>query len=135
MKNQFYKVLTFTVLFGHMIAFISCDKDKDNNENLTIGEIVINPESYYGKTVTLEGKYGGWSNNSLCDYENIGIKTRSDVFIYDETGCIYLTGDYQILYQEMELNPTDTLCIGSKIKIEAIVSQFDEKPILGDFED
>ncbi len=134
-NNQFYKSLTFAVLFGLMIAFMSCDKDKESNENLTIEEIVLNPESYYGKTVTLEGKYGGWSDNSLCDYENIAIKMRSDVFIYDETGCIYMTGDYQILYKEIELNPTDTSCLGSKIEIRAIVSLFDGKPILGDFED
>ncbi len=130
---QFYKASAFVFLFGFMLTLISCDKNSENVKRPTIKEIVENPESYYGKTVNLEGQYGGWSDNALCDYESIVMKTRNDVYIYDETGCIYLTGSYEILFNEMELNPTDTSCIGSNIEIEALVSQFDGKPILGDF--
>jgi hypothetical protein len=37
----------------------------------------------------------------------------------------------EILYKENELNPTNFDSIGAKIRIKAVVSLIDEKPILG----
>jgi len=123
-----------TILIISLSLLISCEKEGTTaKENPTIEEIISNPELYEGKTVIIDGKFGGWSGNLPCDYENMVIRTRSDVIIYDETGCLYMTGDFEVLYKEKELDPGDKDNIGANLKIKAIVSLLEGKPILGQF--
>lgn len=58
--------------------------------------------------------------------------TRSDQIIYDETGCLYMSGVKEVLYKEKELSPIDENSIGTPLKVKAIVRLIDGKPILSD---
>lgn len=103
----------------------------DLPDKLTIDMIMANPQEFIGKTVVLEGKFGGWGGELSCDYSNLAMKTKSDTILYDDTGCIYMTGELKILSQEKNLDPSDPSNIGSSLKVEGVVSLIDGKPILG----
>jgi hypothetical protein len=129
MKNSIW-----TVIIGLSLALYGCGKEKTTlDEQPTIAEIVTEPALYEGKTVIIDGKFGGWSHVPQCDDAHIVIRMRSDVMIYDETGCLYMTGDYEVLYNEKELNPWDKDNIGADLRIKALVSLIEGKPILGEF--
>lgn len=100
-------------------------------ENPKIIDIVSYPNIYEGKTVIIDGKFGGWSGTLPCCYEHMGGVTRSDVIIYDDTGCIYLTYNYEVLDKEKELDPWVQDNIGANLKIKTIVSLHDGKAYLG----
>jgi len=100
---------------------------------IKISDIVLNPSKYDGKTVTLDGKYGGWSGNLPCDYANMAMKTRSDAIFYDETGCIYMAvGDgVDIISGGENINPMEASNVGEDITVQAVVTLIDGRPILG----
>ena len=104
-------------------------------ETHKLGDIISNPSLYDGKTVIIEGKFGGWGGNFACNNENIVLYTKSDSIIYDDSGCLYMiaraSSGIEILYKEKQLDPMDQSNIGGNITIKAVVSLIDGKPILG----
>ncbi|MBW2992929.1 hypothetical protein KY345_06995 [Candidatus Woesearchaeota archaeon] len=106
-------------------------KHKDVKTNATLGDIISNPKLYEGKTVVVEGTYGGWLGDLPCDYNKMVMMYKSDAIIYDSTGCLYVTVGAEYLDNEKgRLNPR-TIDLGTKIKIRSVVSIVDGKPILG----
>jgi hypothetical protein len=99
-----------------------------------LGDIISNPSLYSGKTVIIEGKFGGWGGNYACNNEAV-LYTKSDSIIYDDSGCLYMvaraSSGIEVLYKEKELDPMDQSNIGGNITIKAVVSLIDGKPILG----
>ncbi len=121
-----------------------CDNAKQTCENFgveaktnpKIEDIISNLNLYSGKTVIIEGKYGGWGVlPAYCDYNKIGVATRSDAFIYDETGCIFICAScygVEYLYTETHIDPLNETTYGTNIKVNAFVDIDNEgKPILG----
>lgn len=129
MEQKYYLIFLIIAVIG--VIFISGCIQQEVKESSTIGEIISNPNLYEGKTVIIDGKFGGWSGNLSCDYENMAMKTRSDTIIYDETGCLYMSGELVVLYKEKELDPRDKDNVGGNLKIKAVVNLLDGKPILG----
>ena len=126
------KEILFVLL--SFIHFMSCDNDPFIlKEQPNIDEIIIHSSEYAGHVVIVDGYFGGWQIYSICNTDEIRPRTRSDILIYDSTGCIYLTGDYEVLQNENELNPMNGECYGAKLKVKALVSIIEEKPILGIF--
>jgi hypothetical protein len=124
--------------FKDVIKTNSLSVEKDSNittDSIKIGAIVSNPEQYEWKIFTIECKYGGWGDLGFnCDTKNLALKSRSDVLVYDETGCIYKSGA-KIIYQEKKLKPKDKSCIGSKLIIKGMVKLIDGKPYLGNYQE
>ena len=122
------------IALGLAIIFISGCLGEESLKTVKLGDIIANPALYNGKTVIIEGKYGGWGGNITCS-NNPVMMTRSDSLIYDEDKCLYMVASSQngieILYKENELTPTNFDSIGAKIRIKAVVSLIDGKPILG----
>lgn len=129
MRKKYYLVFVIIAVIGTI--FISGCIQQEVKENPKIGDIVSNPNLYNGKTVAIGGKFGGWSGNLSCDYGNMTMKTRSDTIIYDETGCLYMTGNFTVLYKEKELDPWNRDNVGGNLTIKAVVSLINGKPILG----
>jgi hypothetical protein len=109
---------------------------ENNNElvkdNPVIREIITNPNLYKGKEVTINGKYGGWTGRwENCDLRKTAMYTRSDVIIYDETGCLYMY-NVEILYNEYEkpLEPWDNDALGSNVTVRGVISLIDGKPYI-----
>jgi hypothetical protein len=129
--------ILFAIALGLAIIFISGCLGEESSKTVKLGDIIANPALYNGKTVIIEGKYGGWGGNITCS-NNPVMMTRSDSLIYDGDECLYMIASSQngieILYKENELNPTNFDSIGTKIKIKAVVSLIDGKPILGKIE-
>jgi len=130
-KRNLFKVLIFFIILGIFLILVNSFLKEKPKESPKIGEIVSNPKLYEGKVVILDGKYGGWSGNLPCDYGKLALETKSDVIIYDETGCIYMTGKVEILYHEGPLNPWSKESIGKRIKVRGKVKLINGKPILG----
>ena len=61
MQEKYYLICIFIITIIILIAVFPKAEFKRNPK---IGDIVSNPMLYKGKTVILEGKYGGW-NRSL----------------------------------------------------------------------
>lgn len=128
MKRKYYLIFGIVAILGIVIS--GCVQ-QEAKETPKMGDIISNPKLYEGKAVVIEGKFGGWSGSLPCDYSNMAMKTRSDTIIYDETGCLYMTGGVEVLYKEKELDPWNKTNVGGDIKIKAVVSLIDGKPILG----
>jgi len=61
--------------------------------NLTkIREIINNPYSYQGETVTIKGEYRDWNLPSEFKDLPLARKTKDDWILMDGTGCIYVSG-------------------------------------------
>lgn len=132
MKKEYY--LAFGILVVAGIIFISgCLQETVETHKL--GDIISNPSLYNGKTVIIEGKFGGWGGNFTCSNWDMAMYTLSDSIIYDDTGCLYMVAraasGIEVLYKEKELYPMDQSNIGGNITIKAVVSLIDGKPILG----
>ena len=56
--------------------------------NVKIGDIISHPERFRGKRVNLLVEYLGWGADA-CDLLQSSMRTRSDVTLRDETGCIF----------------------------------------------
>jgi hypothetical protein len=138
--EKILKILLLPLLILLFISISSCSSNKTNianekkirqDSNYIISDIINNASEYEGKTVIIEGMYGGWIKKG-CDLSKSAHLTRSDKIIYDSTGCIYMTGGVEYIYKETEiLSPADTSSIGRKIKIRATVILKEGKPILG----
>lgn len=126
-----YLFLTIFALVAVIMIF-GCTQTETGAKNLTIGDILSNPQLYQGKEVTLNGKYGGWGGGQCNNTGAIAMKTRSDTIIYDDTGCIYMAvGEVKIISAAKELDPWDKSTYDTEIQIKAKVSLIDGKPILG----
>jgi len=125
--------LSFALNLNNSIDTLIKFNEKNAKDRPEIGEIISYPNIYEGKIVIIDGKFGGWSGDLLCDYNNMAHRTRSDVIIYDETGCLYLTGNFEVLYNEKELDPGNNDNIDAKLKVRSEVNLLDGKPILGKF--
>jgi hypothetical protein len=55
---------------------------------LHLHELLQSPNTYVGKTVTIEGAYKGWRGSCKTS----GQPTRSDWLIVDDSDCVYVTG-------------------------------------------
>ena len=99
-------------------------------ETHKLRDIISNPSLYNGKTVIIEGKFGGWGGNFTCNNEAV-LYTKSDSIIYDDTGCLYMTRGVEVLHIEKEFYAMDPNNVGGNITIKSIVSLIDGKPILG----
>lgn len=124
-------VVTGLLLIG--MLFFGCSNGTAGTTKL--GDIISNPGQYEGKTVTIDGRFGGWSGNSICNNADMAMYTKSDSMIYDDTGCLYMiargSNGIEVLYKEKELDPMDQSNLKGNIKIKAVVSLIDGKPILG----
>ena len=127
MKKFYLFVLSLLII---TVAISGCVQN--NEKTIKIGDIISNPSAYEGKTVIISGRYGGWSDSLPCNYSNMAMKTRSDTIVYDDTGCLYMTGDVKIIEKEenVTLNPWNNVSIGSKIKVKGVIKLIDGKPIL-----
>ncbi len=97
-----------------------------------IEEIIINPGLYEGQIVTIHGYFGGWGCGLNYNNDESPVSaTKSDVGIYDSTGCLYITQDFDVVYKEKELDPTDRSNIGGEVIISGMISLIDGKPIIG----
>ena len=124
--------MKYYLIFGIAIIFLmsACTQHGTNEKTTLIGDIIAHPEQYDGKTVIIDGRFGGWSGGLPCNYKEMAMKTRSDTIIYDKTGCLYMNGYVKILYKEKGLDPTLQSNVGGRIKIKARVSLLNGKPIL-----
>lgn len=129
MKQRYFLIFGIIAIIGAI--FISSCVREEAKEKPKIIDIISNPRLYEGKTVVVEGKFGGWSGGPVGCNKNLVGATRSDTLIYDDTSCLYMTGEFEVLYKEKELNPWDKTNVGGRLKIRAIVSLIDGKPILG----
>ena len=104
-------------------------------ETHKLGDIISNPSAYNGKTVIIEGKFGGWGGDFTCSNKDMAMYTLSDSIIYDDTGCLYMvaraSSGIEVLYKERELYPMDQSNICGNLTIKVVVSLIDGKPILG----
>ncbi|MHA1616478.1 MAG: hypothetical protein ACTSX9_04130 [Candidatus Njordarchaeales archaeon] len=84
-----------------------------------IRDILENPEKFIEQRVVLSATYLGWSGGD-CDLLRSSMRTRSDVTLKDDTGCIFcdfIPG----------LSPSKTPV---KIQLEATVEVFQGRPRL-----
>jgi len=125
-------MLKYVVILTLGILLFGCVKE--TVETHKIMDITSNPSLYNGKTVIIEGKFGGWGGNFSCGNADMAMETMSDSIIYDGSGCLYMVArvgsGIEVLYKEKELNPIDQSNIGGNITIKAVVSMIDGKPIL-----
>lgn len=128
MKKEYYLISVFLVV-ASMIFISGCLQETAEIHKL--GDIISNPSLYNGKTVIIEGKFGGWGGNFTCNNENIVMNTKSDSIIYDDSGCLYMTKGVEVLYKEKEFYAMDPSNVGGNLTIKAVVSLIDGKPILG----
>jgi hypothetical protein len=130
MKNYVIISLLLAVLVLGCIG--SQNQDGASTEKtITIGDIVANPSSYAGRTMALDAKYAGWSSVPNCDTSKIAMKTRSDILIYDDFGCIYVAaGEAEILAGGKKVDLMNKPADGTPVKVTAAVRLIDGKPIL-----
>lgn len=130
------KASAFVSLFGNVyFSKIKEENGRDGNlQKITkIADIISNPKSFSGKTVIIDGKFGGWGTPTGCDLDKTGVKTKSDWVIYDDTGCLLVGGSGgEILYNEKPLDMTDQNSRDGKLKIKSIITLIDGKPHLGE---
>lgn len=137
------KIILF-VLLSLSVFIISCtngnykqnSSEKQKTDTIfaktspTIGDIVSNPKLYEGKTLTMEAKYAGWMGSELnCDKSKIALVTKSDILVFDDTGCIYVKPGVDVLSEGKILSPTDKESYGAKVKFTAKIVIEKEKPI------
>jgi hypothetical protein len=95
-----------------------------------IADIVSNPQYYEGKIMKFDAKYAGFKcSEKNCEKSKIAMVSKSDVLIYDDSGCIYVKAGVDILSEGKILSPTDKDSYGAKITIEAKVVLINGKPI------
>ncbi len=133
MMKQKYFSITGTIIILATILICGCAQQQ--SENLKIGDIIQNPSSYQGKTVTIDCKYGGWIYGGDIPVCNRGPQvTRSDYCVYDETGCIYTSGA-EIVSLEPETNkldPASEESVGTGLTIKGTVRISDKNiPYIG----
>ena len=132
MKKEYYAVFLFLVV-ASMILLSGCTQETAGT--IKLGDIISNSSFYNGKTVIIDGKFGGWGGDFDCSNWDMAMYTKSDSIIYDDTGCLYMvargSSGIEVLYKEKELYPMDQSNLGGNIKIKAVVSLIDGKPILG----
>ena len=126
-------ILILTIL---LTAFVfGCSQTvKQTNQEIKatkIIEIVNNPQLYEGKEVIIDGKFGGWGNSEIClnTYNKITSRTRSDVLIYDDSGCLYL-GDVEVIEGKMSTGWNNET-IGKPLIVKGKIVLIEGKPILG----
>jgi len=142
-----YLLLTFvSILLVGLVLGCTSSQNQDNasteetsttvgiastGKTVTIGDILANPSSYTGKIMVLNAKYAGWSSVPNCDTSKIAMKTRSDILIYDDSGCIYVAaGEAEILADGKKVDLTNKPADRAPIKVTAVVRLIDGKPIL-----
>lgn len=132
--NHYHVLFAIALGLALIFVFASGCLGEESPKTVKLGDIVANPNFYNGKTVIIEGKYGGWGGNFTCS-NNPVMATRSDSLIYDGDKCLYMiaraSSGIEILYKERELYPMDSSNIGGNLTIKAVVSLIDGKPILG----
>lgn len=97
-------------------------------ETPTIDDILSNPNLYSGKTVIIEAKFGGWGPfPEYCNFNRSSAITRSDIILYDSTGCMHAYGELEWLSFVPKLNQDE----GKDIRVKTIVKIYDGKPHLG----
>ncbi len=129
--KYFIVILLFIgVIFG--IIFLCQSYFGTNNinslssRNVSLKDILLNYNAYVnsGQALILEGKNGGWGAVECNSHGvKLGMITRSDTLIYDNTGCMYVEGG---LYPGV-----DQKFLNKSVKIEAKVVLDDNKnPLL-----
>jgi hypothetical protein len=100
----------------------------------TVARILENLANYKDKTIVLNAKFGGWgSEPKNCDTSKVAVKTKSDILIYDETGCLYESGA-QYLAPTSQPDPDNKKNIGMDITIKGTLKLLDDKPYIGPVE-
>jgi hypothetical protein len=139
-------VLILAILVGSFIVaqYLGIQKENFDTTDLinqqkieatTIKDITINPQQYENKEIVIDGWYGGWDGAQCNNIEKIAMRTKSDALIYDNTGCLYMCGDLEVLYKEKELNPSNNDNIGGKLKIRGTINLIEGKPCIGSEEE
>ncbi len=83
-----------------------------------ISDLYKYPEKYNNTKVRINAFFKGWS---YC--KGAVLLTKSDITIYDDTGCIEVSG-------LSPYAPTNNSAIGKKVTIEGIVKYINGKPII-----
>ncbi|RLJ02914.1 MAG: hypothetical protein DRP11_02255 [Candidatus Aenigmatarchaeota archaeon] len=133
MKQYYPAIVAVIITVLVIILYLNLFWERPN-ENVKIRDIISNPEMYIGKEVVLNGMYGGWGSYPQCDFERMGMVTRSDYIIYDDTGCLYICAScegVEYIFKEGDVNPSDKNTYGTKIKVKAFVGSVEGKPVLG----
>jgi len=82
------KVAGFSIVMGLTIAMTGCGlHNVSAGKKPDIGDILAEPSSYEGQTVTLKGEYRGWE----AGYGSPPV-TKSDWVLKNSTGAMYVTG-------------------------------------------
>ena len=133
MGKEFYLIFVFAILVASIILISGCLQE--TVKTIKLGDIISNPRLYDGKTVIIDGKFGGWGGDFACDNADMVLKTKSDPIIYDDTGCLYIVASasngIEVLYKEKQLDPMEQDNIGGAVTIKTVISLIDGKPILG----
>jgi len=58
------------------------------NQNITITDILNNPDTYIGKHIHINGAFYGWSGKCM----GMPPKTKSDWMLQSDNACIYVVG-------------------------------------------
>ncbi len=131
MKNIFEmkKILYLILIF----SLTNCNILKNNTLDNSLKSISVNESTAIGKSLTLNGKFMGYSGVDCIFFENFNAyppETRSDWIFKQQENCIYVTGGFP-----GGLNPAEFDDRGKEIILKAKVKKNDENKLYLEFID